>query len=73
MVLDESCIRRPIGDGAVMRRQLDRLAESAQRGHLERDNKFVVPLLAAYQQLQAEVPSQAASVAMIKRLRKSTP
>ncbi|MFX4293016.1 helix-turn-helix domain-containing protein [Streptomyces bohaiensis] len=114
VVLDESCIRRPIGDGAVMRGQLDRLAEfaslphtilqiapfsmaerrpfdlpvtivtlpdrslmsyaeSAQRGHLERDNKFVVPLLAAYHQLQAEAPSQAASVAMIKRLRKGTP
>ncbi|WP_258038855.1 helix-turn-helix transcriptional regulator [Streptomyces sp. SM12] len=112
-VLDESCIRRPIGSDAVMGAQLERLvsfaalpntilqvarfdmgerrpfdlpvtvvtqpdrsllsyAESAQRGHLERDNKLVLPMLAAYHQLQAEALSQAASVAMINQLRKGT-
>jgi transcriptional regulator with XRE-family HTH domain len=54
-------------------RQLMSYAESAQRGHLERDNKFVLPILTAYHQLQAEALSQAASVAMIKQLRKGTP
>ncbi len=113
-VLDESCLRRPIGGPAVMNAQLERLiefaelpntvlqiapfsmgerrplslpvyiltmadrsllsyAESAQRGHLERDGRFVLPLLAAYHQLQAEACSQAESVAMINQLRKGTP
>ncbi|MFI5804587.1 Scr1 family TA system antitoxin-like transcriptional regulator [Streptomyces sp. NPDC051561] len=112
-VLDESCIRRPIGQGDVMRAQLERLlafaelpntvfqvapfqmgerrpfnlpvtvltlpdrslmsyAESAQRGHLERESAFVLPLLAAYHQLQAEALSQAESVAMINQVRKGT-
>jgi hypothetical protein len=111
MVLDESCIRRPIGGSGVMARQMEHLmqiadlpntvfqiapfgmgerrpfnlpitiltsqdrqlmcyAESAQRGHLERENAAVVPLLGAYHQLQAEAPSQAASVAMINQVRK---
>ncbi|MFJ3528187.1 DUF5753 domain-containing protein [Streptomyces sp. NPDC090132] len=48
-------------------------AESAQQGHLERDMSFVQPLLTACHQLQAEAPSRAASVAMIERVRKSTP
>lgn len=114
VVLDESCIRRPIGEPAVMEAQLARLvefadlpntvlqvapyemgarrtfnlplyiltmsdrslmsyAESAQRGHLERDGTSVVPMLTAYHQLQAEALSQAASVAMINQLRKGTP
>ncbi|MFE7127983.1 Scr1 family TA system antitoxin-like transcriptional regulator [Streptomyces sp. NPDC057617] len=114
VVLDESCIRRPIGEPAVMDAQLARLlefaelpntvfqiaeftmghrssfrlpitvltlpdrslmsyAESAQRGHLERDSKSVLPMLTAYHQLQAEALSQAASVAMIEQLRKGTP
>ncbi|MET7567496.1 helix-turn-helix transcriptional regulator [Streptomyces sp. NPDC005492] len=47
-------------------------AESQMRGHLERDTKFVLPLLAAYHQLQAEALSQAASVAMINEVRKGT-
>ncbi|WP_432252268.1 helix-turn-helix domain-containing protein [Streptomyces sp. HNM1019] len=113
-VLDESCLRRPIGEPAVMNAQLKRLiefaelpntvlqvapfsmgarrpfdlplyiltmsdrsllsyAESAQRGHLERDGRFVLPMLAAYHQLQAEACSQAESVAMIRQLRKGTP
>lgn len=113
-MLDESCLRRPIGEPAVMNGQLARLlefaelpntvlqivpfsmgerrpfnlpvyiltmsdrslmsyAESAQRGHLERDNKFVLPMLTAYHQLQATAPSQAESVAMIEQLRKGTP
>ncbi|MGW1225420.1 helix-turn-helix domain-containing protein [Streptomyces sp. NPDC002530] len=114
VVLDESCIRRPIGDSGVMEAQLARLlefaelpttvfqiapfamgdrrpfnlplyiltlpdrslmsyAESAQQGHLERESSFVLPLLTAYHQLQAESLSQAASVAMIEQLRKGTP
>ncbi|MFD7894092.1 Scr1 family TA system antitoxin-like transcriptional regulator [Streptomyces sp. NPDC059743] len=113
VVLDESCIRRPIGEPAVMDAQLARLvefaelpntvfqiaeftmghrrpitlpitvltmqdrslmsyAESAQRGHLERDSKSVLPILTAYHQLQAEALSQSASVAMIEQLRKGT-
>ncbi|MFE7274187.1 Scr1 family TA system antitoxin-like transcriptional regulator [Streptomyces sp. NPDC057623] len=114
VMLDESCLRRPIGEPAVMDAQLARLvefaelpntvlqvapydmgaqrpfdlplyiltmadrslmsyAESAHRGHLERESSFVLPLLAAYHQLQAEACSQAASVAMINQLRKVTP
>ncbi|MGW1615409.1 helix-turn-helix domain-containing protein [Streptomyces sp. NPDC002285] len=114
VMLDESCIRRPIGEPAVMEAQLARLAEfadqpntvlqvapydmgarrtfnlplyiltmadrslmsyaeSAHRGQLERESSFVLPLLAAYHQLQAEACSQAASVAMINQLRKGTP
>ncbi|MEU6058689.1 helix-turn-helix transcriptional regulator [Streptomyces sp. NPDC047097] len=113
-VLDESCLRRPVGPPGVMRAQLDRLlefgelpnttlqvapftmgehrpfslpvtiltlpdrsllsyAESAQQGHLERDNTFVVPLLTAYHHLQADALSQAESVAMISELRKGIP
>lgn len=112
-VLDESCIRRPLGGPEVMREQFTRLlefaerpntvlqvalfemgerrpfnlpvtvltlqdrsimsyAESAQRGHLERDNNAVVPQLTAYHQLQAEACTQAASVALIDQLRKGT-
>ncbi|MFE2933114.1 helix-turn-helix domain-containing protein [Streptomyces sp. NPDC059278] len=114
VVMDESCIRRRVGGGAVMDAQLDRLlefaelpntvlqiapfdmverrpfnlpmnlltlsdlsavayAESQMRGHLERDTTLVLPLLAAYHQLQAEALSQAASVAMIREARKGTP
>lgn len=113
-VLDESCIRRPVGCREVMQAQFERLlefaelpnsvfqiapysmgehrpfdlplyvltlpdrslvsyAESAQRGHLERESPSVLPLLAAYHQLQAEALSQAASVAMVHELRKGTP
>ncbi len=114
VVLDESCLRRPIGDDAIMDAQFARLiefadlpntvvqvapfdmgvrrplslpvtiltlpdrsivsyAESAQRGHLERETAFVLPVLTAYHQLQAEALSQAASVAMISTLRKGSP
>ncbi len=114
VVLDESCIRRPIGGSAIMDAQLARLlefaelpntvlhvapfdmgerrpfslpitvltlpdrslmsyAESSQRGHLERESTSVLPILTAYHQLQADAPSQAASVAMINQLRKGTP
>ncbi|WP_406069260.1 helix-turn-helix domain-containing protein [Streptomyces sp. NBC_01020] len=113
VVLDESCLRRPIGDSGVMDGQLARLiefaelpntvlqvapfdmgvrrplslpvtvltmpdrslmsyAESAQRGHLERESTFVLPMLTAYHQLQAEAVSQAATVATIDQLRKGT-
>ncbi len=47
-------------------------AESAQRGHLERESTFVLPMLTAYHQLQAESLSQAETVAMISTLRKGT-
>ncbi|KIZ17932.1 helix-turn-helix domain-containing protein [Streptomyces natalensis] len=110
-VLDEGCIRRPMGNRSVMDAQLARLlefaerpntvlqvapfsmgarrpfslpvtvltmpdrslmsyAESAHRGHLERESTFVLPILTAYHQLQAEALSQAASVAMIEQVRK---
>lgn len=113
-VLDEGCIRRPMGDPSAMDAQFVRLldfaeqpntvlqvapfsmgarrpfslpitvltmpdrslvsyAESAHRGHLERESTFVLPMLAAYHQLQAEALSQATSVAMIEQLRKGTP
>ncbi|MEU4199578.1 helix-turn-helix transcriptional regulator [Streptomyces sp. NPDC045470] len=113
VVLDESCIRRPIGGPRVMDAQWDRLvefadlpntvlqvapfdmgerrplnlplyvltlpdrklvsyAESAQRGHLERDMTSVLPMLAAYHQLQAEALSQASSLALIEQQRKGT-
>ena len=48
-------------------------AESASRGHLDRDAAFVAAVMTAYHQLQAEADSQAASVAMIEQLRKDTP
>ncbi|MFD3910572.1 Scr1 family TA system antitoxin-like transcriptional regulator [Streptomyces sp. NPDC058603] len=114
VVLDESCIRRPVGEPAIMEAQLTRLvefaelpntvlqvapfgmgecrpfdlplyiltlsdrslmsyAESAHRGHLERESKFVLPILGAYHQLQATALSQEASVALIEQLRKGTP
>ncbi|MDJ1130718.1 helix-turn-helix domain-containing protein [Streptomyces iconiensis] len=113
-VLDEGCIRRPMGSAAVMDAQFARLlefaalpntvlqiapfamgerrpfslpvtvltmpdrslmsyAESAQRGHLERESTLVLPMLTAYHQLQAEALSQAASTAMIEEVRKGTP
>ncbi|WP_405645314.1 helix-turn-helix domain-containing protein [Streptomyces uncialis] len=112
-VLDESCIRRPVGGPGVMAAQLDQLAElavlpttviqvapyalgerrafdlpvtlltlpdrshiayteSAQQGRLERDARFVQPILTAYHLLQAEAAPLAASVDMIKEVRKDT-
>lgn len=53
-------------------RSLISYAESSQHGRLERNSEAVLPLLAAYHQLQAEAMSQAASVAMIEQLRKGT-
>lgn len=108
VVLDESCIRRPVGPPDVMADQLASLAsfadlpntmlqvapysigerrsfdlpvrlltlpdrsmvayaESQTQGHLDRDNRFVLPLVTAYHQLQAEALSQTASVAMIQQ------
>lgn len=113
-VLDEGCVRRPMGDPAIMSAQFERLlrfaerpntvlqvapfamgarrpfslpvtvltmpdrslmsyAESSHRGHLERETAFVLPMLTAYHQLQAESLSQAETVAMIEQLRKGTP
>ena len=54
-------------------RSMAAYAESASRGHLDRDAVFVSTVLTAYHQLQAEANSQAASVAMIEQLRKGTP
>ncbi|MEU1304590.1 helix-turn-helix domain-containing protein [Streptomyces shenzhenensis] len=114
VVLDESCLRRPIGEPTVWDAQLAALtefaelpntvlqvapfdmgerrpfdlpvylltlsdrslmsyAESAHRGQVERESTFVLPMLTAYHQLQAEAPSQAECVAMISQLRKGTP
>ncbi|MEU0626626.1 helix-turn-helix transcriptional regulator [Streptomyces sp. NPDC005989] len=114
VVLDESCLLRPIGESSLMDAQFERLmefaelpntvlqvapfdigvrrpmtlpvtvltmpdrslmsyAESANRGHLERDSPSVLPILTDYHQLQAEALSRAASVAMISQLRKGTP
>lgn len=53
-------------------RSLVSYAESAHRGSLERDKTFVLPLLRAYHQLQAEALSPTESVAMIRELRKGT-
>ncbi|MFC9157090.1 helix-turn-helix domain-containing protein [Streptomyces bauhiniae] len=47
-------------------------AESQTQGRLDRESPSVLPMLTAYHQLQAESPSQAASVAMIRDLRKGT-
>ncbi|MYY06478.1 MULTISPECIES: helix-turn-helix transcriptional regulator [unclassified Streptomyces] len=114
VVLDESCLLRPIGGSTLMDAQLTRLmefselpntvlqvapfnigvrrpmtlpvtvltmpdrslisyAESANRGHLERESSSVLPILADYHQLQAESLPRAASVAMISKLRKGSP
>ena len=111
VVLDESCIRRPIGGREVMAGQLqhlERLAErpnviiqvapydigecrsfvlpvtlltlpdrtmlgyteSQQRGFLEREIEPVRAWAREYDQLQVEALSQAASVAMIRAVRK---
>ncbi|MFE2042145.1 helix-turn-helix domain-containing protein [Streptomyces sp. NPDC059477] len=48
-------------------------AESAARGHLEREASSVVPTLTAYHQLQKYALPQAESVAMINEVRKGTP
>lgn len=45
-------------------------AESAHSGQLQRDARFVGPLLTSYHQLQAEALSQADSIAMINQARK---
>ncbi|MEU3177337.1 MULTISPECIES: helix-turn-helix domain-containing protein [Streptomyces] len=48
-------------------------AESQTQGHLEREGTAVIDMLTEYHQLQAEALSQAASVALINRLRKGSP
>ncbi|MGW5676384.1 DUF5753 domain-containing protein [Streptomyces sp. NPDC003860] len=111
VVMDESCIRRPVGGANVMAEQLQHLAsvaeqpntvlqiapfamaerrafdlpiylltmadrsmasyaESAHRGHLDRELSSVLSALSAYHQLQAESLSQASSVEMINQVRK---
>ncbi|WBP87013.1 helix-turn-helix domain-containing protein [Kitasatospora cathayae] len=109
-ILDESCIRRPIGTPATMDAQLEHLmsvaalpnvtlqvapysmgavrsldlpvyllglrdhsitaySESAQQGSYERDPEAVRPLLTAYHHLQVEALPQAASTALISKVR----
>ncbi|MFJ4791921.1 helix-turn-helix domain-containing protein [Kitasatospora purpeofusca] len=109
-ILDESCIRRPVGGRRVMATQLDYLvevaslphmtlqvapysmgearslnlpvylpvlpdrsvaaySEAAQQGWFERDPEAVQPLLTAYHHLQVEALPQAASVALIRKVR----
>ncbi|MFI5619577.1 helix-turn-helix domain-containing protein [Streptomyces sp. NPDC051567] len=69
--------RRPFNLPITLLTLLDRslmfYAESAARGHLERDGRSVVPTLTAYHQLQKHALSQADSVAMINQVRKGTP
>ncbi|MFE4666794.1 Scr1 family TA system antitoxin-like transcriptional regulator [Streptomyces sp. NPDC056716] len=113
IVLDEGCIRRPVGNTSVMEAQMARLiafaeqpnatlqvadfsmgvrrpfslpitvltlpdrslmsyAESATRGHLDRETSSVLPLLTAYHQMQKHALPQAGSVAMIDQVRKGT-
>ncbi|TSB17626.1 helix-turn-helix domain-containing protein [Streptomyces benahoarensis] len=48
-------------------------AESQAQGNFDREQTSVMPVLTAYHQLQAEVLSQAETVAMISQLRKGTP
>ncbi|WP_033212680.1 helix-turn-helix domain-containing protein [Kitasatospora phosalacinea] len=110
VVLDESCIRRPVGGPEAMVAQLDRLlevaalpnvtlqiapysmgasrsldlpvhllrlpdhsvaaySEAAQEGLFERDPAAVHPLLSAYHHLQVEALTQAASRALISKVR----
>ncbi|MFH8615010.1 helix-turn-helix domain-containing protein [Streptomyces sp. NPDC017979] len=114
VVLDESCIRRPVGEPEVMREQLSRLlefaerpntalqvadfamgarrpfdlpvtvatlpdrslvfyAESAARGHVERDGRFITPILTDYHHMQKYALPQAQSLTMIDQVRKGTP
>ncbi|MFI2234965.1 helix-turn-helix domain-containing protein [Streptomyces chrestomyceticus] len=54
-------------------RSLIYYAESQAQGNLDRDSASVVPVLTAYHQMQAEALSQAASVSMIKQVRKGAP
>ncbi|MFB7668565.1 Scr1 family TA system antitoxin-like transcriptional regulator [Kitasatospora sp. NPDC056138] len=109
-VLDESCLRRPIGGPDVMVAQLQHLehlakqpsvviqlapyslgedrpysypvtlltmpdrkvlgyTETEQRGYLDRAAESVAPLVRDYDRLQIEALNQAASVAMIRRVR----
>lgn len=69
--------RRPFSLPVTMLTLPDRTlvsyAESAHRGHLERESTFVLPILTAYHQLQAEALSQAESVAVITKLQKGIP
>ncbi|MGW1837656.1 helix-turn-helix domain-containing protein [Streptomyces sp. NPDC002067] len=48
-------------------------AESQAQGFFDREPSSVLPVLTAYHQLQAEVLSQAETVAMISQLRKGSP
>ncbi|MFI6350507.1 Scr1 family TA system antitoxin-like transcriptional regulator [Streptomyces sp. NPDC050560] len=61
---------RPINLLTLADRSVICYAESQAQGHLDRESTSVVPMLTAYHQLQGEALSQAASVAMIQKLRK---
>ncbi|MYR93275.1 MULTISPECIES: helix-turn-helix domain-containing protein [unclassified Streptomyces] len=66
--------RRPFSLPVTILTLVDRsivsYAESAQQGYVERETTAVLPLLADYHRLQAVAPSQAASVDIVKQLRK---
>ena len=62
----------PINLLTMADRSMIAYAESQAQGYLDREATFVLSVLSAYHQLQAESLSQAASVAMIKEVRKGT-
>ncbi len=66
--------RRPFSLPVTILTMVDRsivsYAESAQQGYVEREMTAVLPLHADYHRLQAVAPSQAASVDIVKQLRK---
>lgn len=62
----------PVNILTMSDRSMTCYAESQGRGYLDRESTFVMSMLTAYHQLQAEALSQADSVAMIQKLRKGT-
>ncbi|MFI2611515.1 Scr1 family TA system antitoxin-like transcriptional regulator [Kitasatospora sp. NPDC018619] len=70
---EERAFDLPVNIITLPDRSLMSYAESAHQGHLERDSGAVPPMLTAYYQLQAGAHSQAASVALINRLREELP
>lgn len=60
----------PVTILTLVDRSLMSYAESSQQGYVERETTAVQPLLSEYHRLQAVAPSQAASVDIVKQLRK---
>ncbi|MFG2598617.1 helix-turn-helix domain-containing protein [Streptomyces sp. NPDC048462] len=69
---ERRALNKPVTLVMMVDRSCMAYAESAHAGHLERDMRFVGPLLTSYHQLQAEALSQADSVALINQVRKGT-